>query len=338
MSELQNPLFDEEKEFLERKKLEYERALLGDVEHIKEQSATVGKVALVGAGLAGTVWLISKAFGGKKRRHEGKHRPDGKHKSDGRPDAKGKGKDKSQSKDKHKSAAASAMVFMDHFEDGDHEFGGSVARPNTTPQSAPRAAQPVGALVNSASRPAEKTPDAKPVTPAAFAPAVAPASAPAPKAADKPAASKPAPVPADATPANSNEDPFQDLPYDDSRRLTASKSFSKEAKNSAEKEAKDNEGVPTPAMAEVPRHSVARVVGSVLQQFLQSDTGKVLVAQAGALALAAVTKKAGELFPAAKNADLADSSDAQPADTAAAPVVSSAPSASPDASKSPQSV
>jgi hypothetical protein len=68
MSDLLNPLFDEEKEFLERKKLEYERALRGDVDHIKEQSVKVGKVALVGAGLAGSVWLIAKAFSGKGKR------------------------------------------------------------------------------------------------------------------------------------------------------------------------------------------------------------------------------------------------------------------------------
>ena len=302
MSELQNPLFDEEKEFLERKKLEYERALLGDVEHIKEQSATVGKVALVGAGLAGTVWLISKAFGGKKQRTEGKHRSE----------AKSKGKDKAPSKDKRKSAAASAMVFMDHFEDGDHEFGGGVARAGSSLQSTPRAAQPVGALGGSEAFPTEKKLAPKPVVSV---------PTPAPKANEKPAS---------ARPVGGEEDPFQDLPYDDSRRLPASKTF--------DKEAKEADGVPTPAMAKVPRNSIARVVGSVLQQFLQSDTGKVLVAQAGALALAAVTKKAGELFPAAKNADLAASPDAQPADTAAAPAASSAPSASPDASKSPQSV
>ena len=302
MSELQNPLFDEEKEFLERKKLEYERALLGDVEHIKEQSATVGKVALVGAGLAGTVWLISKAFGGKKQRTEGKHRSE----------AKSKGKDKALFKDKRKSAAASAMVFMDHFEDGDHEFGGGVARAGSSLQSTPRAAQPVGALSGSEAFPTEKKLAPKPVVSV---------QTPAPKASEKPAS---------ARPAGGEEDPFQDLPYDDSRRLPASKTF--------DKEAKEADGVPTPAMAEVPRNSIARVVGSVLQQFLQSDTGKVLVAQAGALALAAVTKKAGELFPAAKNADLAASPDAQPADNAAAPAASSAPSASPDASKSPQSV
>ena len=313
MSELQNPLFDEEKEFLERKKLEYERALLGDVEHIKEQSATVGKVALVGAGLAGTVWLISKAFGGKKRRPEGKQRPDG------RSDAKGKGKEKGQSKDKRKSAAASAMIFMDHFEDGDHEFGGGVARSNPTSQSASAAVQPVSALVNSASRSAENAPTSKPAAQTSV-----PTSAP--RAAEKPAASKPAPTKS----AGADEDPFQDLPYDDSRRLPTSHAF--------DDDANAGKGVPTPALAEAPRDSVARVVGSVLQQFLQSDTGKVLVAQAGALALAAVTKKAGEFFPADKNADLAHSSDVTKAQPAASLVASSAPSASPDASKSPQSV
>lgn len=63
--ELKNPIFEDEREFLERKKQEYERALRGDVDHIKNQGAQVGKVALVGAGLAGSVWLISKIFGGK---------------------------------------------------------------------------------------------------------------------------------------------------------------------------------------------------------------------------------------------------------------------------------
>ncbi|GAA4025003.1 hypothetical protein GCM10022409_06220 [Hymenobacter glaciei] len=303
MSELQNPIFDEEKEFLERKKLEYERALRGDVAHIKEQSATVGKVALVGAGLAGTVWLISKAFGSKK------------HRAEAHPDGKGRSKEKAPAKNKWKSAAASAMVFIDHFDDGDHEFGGGVGRSNPGTQSAPIAAQPVGALSNSASGPAATAPAAQPSAPA-----------PAPKAAEKPASAKPA----QSKPASTDEDPFQDLPYDDSRRLPASKSF--------DKNAPADKGVPTPAMAAAPRNSMARVVGSVLQQFLQSDTGKVLVAQAGALALAAVTKKAGEFFPADKNADLADSSDVTKAEPAPSPVASSAPSASPDASKSPQSV
>ena len=303
MSELHNPLFDEEKEFLERKKLEYERALRGDVEHIKEQSVTAGKFALVGAGLAGTVWLIVKAVGGKKRR------------AGQRANAAGGGKGKGPGKEKRKSAAASAMVFMDHFEDGDHEFGGGVARPQSTPQSAPIAAQAVGGLSNSAARPTDKAPASKPAAPA-----------PASQAAEKPASPKPAP----AKGTGADEDPFQDLPYDDSRRLPVSHAFDEDVKSA--------KGVPTPALAAAPYNSVARVVGSVLQQFLQSDTGKLLVAQAGALALAAVTKKAGEFFPADKNADLADPAAATTAPREASPVASPAPSASPDASKSPQSV
>ena len=305
MSELHNPLFDEEKEFLERKKLEYERALRGDVEHIKEQSATVGRVAAVGAGLAGTVWLITKAFGGKKRHHAGQ--PES---GDGKKDSKGR---KAKEKDKRKSASASAQVFMDDFEGADHEFGGGLSH-----ATGPRAAQAVGNL--------SPQPVTKPTSwePASSARPAMPA--PAPKAAPQPAPPRPVAARADSR----DDDPFQDLPYDDSRRLPAARGFDNDSDPA--------KGEPTAAMAAVPSHSMARVVGSVLQQFLQSDTGKVLVAQAGALALAAVTKKAGEFFPADKNADLADPSDAKPASPAAAPVASSAPSASPDASKSPQSL
>ncbi|MCR5888049.1 hypothetical protein LRS06_09740 [Hymenobacter sp. J193] len=67
MADLHNPLFEDEKEFLERQKLEYERALLGDVENIKEQSQRVGKFALIGAGLAGSIWLIAKALRSKPK-------------------------------------------------------------------------------------------------------------------------------------------------------------------------------------------------------------------------------------------------------------------------------
>lgn len=67
---LTNPLFEDEKEFLERQKLEYERALLGEVEDIKEKTQQVGKYVAIGAGLLGSVWLISKALGVRKNRHE----------------------------------------------------------------------------------------------------------------------------------------------------------------------------------------------------------------------------------------------------------------------------
>lgn len=66
MAEPTNPLFEEEKEFLERKKLEYERALRGDVEHLKEQTVNVGKLALIGAGAATGIWLLAKVFRGRK--------------------------------------------------------------------------------------------------------------------------------------------------------------------------------------------------------------------------------------------------------------------------------
>lgn len=70
MSEPTNPLFEEEKAFLERKKLEYERALRGDVAHLKEQTANVGRYALVGGGLVGSIWLITKVLGGRKRKKQ----------------------------------------------------------------------------------------------------------------------------------------------------------------------------------------------------------------------------------------------------------------------------
>lgn len=66
MAELHNPLFENEREFLERQKLEYERALMGDVEEIKVKTQKVGKIALIGVGVASGVWLLSKVFGSSK--------------------------------------------------------------------------------------------------------------------------------------------------------------------------------------------------------------------------------------------------------------------------------
>ncbi|RTQ47479.1 hypothetical protein EJV47_18825 [Hymenobacter gummosus] len=63
MSELHNPLFDDEREFLERQKLEYERALLGDVDHLKDQTTRIGRYVAIGAGLLAGVWLVSKVLG-----------------------------------------------------------------------------------------------------------------------------------------------------------------------------------------------------------------------------------------------------------------------------------
>lgn len=278
MSELQNPLFDEEKEFLERKKLEYERALRGDMNHIKDQSVVVGKVALVGAGLAGGVWLITKLIGGKKRKrakHEhGADRNEADNDYEFSADYYSNSKSKKDKKGKkgdnlaHKSAEESARAFMEYpehaHEADDLGFGATAPHPEEH-----------GAETES-----------------------------------------PAPFAAGSTYADEEfeEDPFQDLPYDDSRRLPASQAFDESASASRA------------------TNSRSRIVGSVLQAFLQSDTGKVLVAQAAAVALAMVTKKVAEFFPADKNADLATSPGYGAAETGASPVASSAPSDFSDAS------
>ena len=284
MSELQNPLFDEEKEFLERKKLEYERALRGDVDHLKDQSVMVGKVALVGAGLAGGVWLITKALTGRKRKHKAGRNPyaqTGADRQVGRDEADpddefgaeyftaGNGK-RYRSTISRKSAADSAKVFLTHH-DQEHEaddlgFGAAaVPQPHAAPEP-----HPAASLFNT---------------------------------------------------GEFEDDPFQDLPYDDSRRLPASHAFDDDRAPAAERAA-----------------SRSRLLSSVLQSFLQSDTGKVLVAQVAAVGLALVTKKVSEFFPAAKNADLATSPGYATAATGASPVASLSYPASPDASTRPQSL
>lgn len=282
MSELQNPLFEEEKEFLERKKLEYERALRGDVDHIKDQSVMVGKVALVGAGLAGSVWLISKLIGGKKRKrraqaehdgYDGDEREDDGHDYEFGSDYYSLGGPKSRHDDDglaHKSAADSARAFTDHHEHS-HE---------TDDQGFDsRGAAPTGAAAFAAGSESD-----------------------------------------DFDTEEFEEDPFQDLPYDDSRRLPDSHAFDREAAPASKAQAAGN--------------SRSKMIGSVLQAFLQSDTGKVLVAQAAAVVMALVTKKIGEFFPADKNADLATSPGYAPAENVASP----APSVPSDASNPSQSL
>ncbi|OGX84828.1 hypothetical protein [Hymenobacter coccineus] len=108
MSDLHNPLFDSEKEFLEQKKLEYERALRGDVEQIKEKTVQVGKVVIAGAGLTGSIWLITKLFSSKSKPRR--------YANESGPTAPPKGKkDKKGPRDPNapKSAAASAAVFQE---------------------------------------------------------------------------------------------------------------------------------------------------------------------------------------------------------------------------------
>jgi hypothetical protein len=70
MNELNNPLFEDKREFLERQKQEYKNALLGDVAELKNQSQEIGKKVLLGGGALVGVWLISKMFrgGGSKKK------------------------------------------------------------------------------------------------------------------------------------------------------------------------------------------------------------------------------------------------------------------------------
>jgi hypothetical protein len=67
MSELNNPLFEDQKEFLERQKQEYKNALLSDVTDLKQQSQKVGKTLLIAGGALAGLWVVSSMFRGKKK-------------------------------------------------------------------------------------------------------------------------------------------------------------------------------------------------------------------------------------------------------------------------------
>ncbi|MCC9165302.1 hypothetical protein [Pontibacter harenae] len=64
MSELSNPLFDSERELLERQKEEYKNALMGDVDTIKTQSQEIGKKVAIAGGVLLVGALITRAFSG----------------------------------------------------------------------------------------------------------------------------------------------------------------------------------------------------------------------------------------------------------------------------------
>lgn len=68
MSETTNPLFDNERDLLERQKEEYKKVLMGDVDQIKIQSQQIGKkVAIAGAVLVAGLLIRSMFGGGKKK-------------------------------------------------------------------------------------------------------------------------------------------------------------------------------------------------------------------------------------------------------------------------------
>ena len=216
MAELTNPLFEEEKEFLERQKLEYERAILGDVEGIKEKTQRIGKYAAIGAGLVGGIWLISKVFGGRKKKHQ--ELPSGR---------------------AHRALRKGPGTDADVSVGDDLGFGA-----NQSPRDAPRNHSP------GFHERAHIAPDVYHAT---------------------------------ANPATDSEDPFQPAGV---------------------------HALATTAPDE--REENPSLVSSVLWAFLQSDTGKVLVAQATAVLMAVVAKKLGEYLPMVKNPDLATAPASEP--------------------------
>ncbi|SMB82181.1 hypothetical protein SAMN00120144_3939 [Hymenobacter roseosalivarius DSM 11622] len=237
MAELHNPLFEDEKEFLERQKLEYERALLGDVDHIKEKTQEAGKYAAIGAGILGGIWLISKAF---RSRGDSEDDDEGFEEfEDDRLARKAQKKrekqEKKQSKNAHRAPYVANPVVHQasrHNVDDDHGFGGGHQFDRGQQYAATGRAD--------------------------LAPDVYHASA--------------------------ETDPFPPLAYDDARRLPvsafdANQQFANKQPN---------------------------MVASVLQSFLQSDTGKVLTAQVTAVLMAYIAKKVSDYLPVNKNSDLAN--------------------------------
>ena len=68
MSDLNNPLFDNQREFLERQKEEYKHALMGDVEQIKNQGQEIGKKVAIAGGVVLAGYLIKRMFAGGKKK------------------------------------------------------------------------------------------------------------------------------------------------------------------------------------------------------------------------------------------------------------------------------
>ncbi|WP_019948708.1 hypothetical protein [Hymenobacter aerophilus] len=220
MTELHNPLFEDEKEFLERQKLEYERALMGDVQEIKEKTLQVGKYAAIGAGVLGGIWLVSKAFGGSKS---------------GKKEQKQlKAADKKGTRQlKADSRRPLASTTVDTAVADDLGFGGRRLRP---------------------SMPASQG-------------------------------------------ATAEADPFQ--PATDYNAMGSANSLVPRQQPPHRDEPQTDHATHQP--------NASSIVAATFHAFMQSDTGKMLVAQATAVALAFVAKKAGDYLPILKNADLAHS-------------------------------
>jgi len=299
MTEPTNPLFEDEKEFLERKKLEYERALRGDVEEIKETTVQAGKVALIGAGVVGGIWLIAKAFGGKSKKKKHKHK---KHRPEFEDYA---GYDGFDENDQEWSELAVDFQAPDYAYDPDNSGSAGDGFYFEAPAGFDK----------------EEDED------------------------DDNGLSDYPDFPAHSTTQHGGEDgdsyhfgedngddssaesfdsagSYQDLPYDDSRRLPHSNSF-------ADADLDEEPAAAAPAK----KKAKGSTLLPMLVSFAQSETGRVIVAQAAAVALALVTKTvqgftAKDEAETGKNADLASSSASAGVQPATWPATSAAQDAS----------
>ncbi len=226
MADLHNPLFEDEKEFLERQKLEYERALRGDVAEIKAKTLEVGKYAAIGAGVLGGIWLISKAFSGKK----------------------------STPKNQKALKAADKQAAR--------QLKGRARRPLPSTDVDTAVADDLGF---GAGRVRQGRTDT-------------------------------------ASTHSSEADPFQPAPATTTASDAKTSQHPVAQYQATEADESDNGSNSSDASS---------IMASAFKVFMQSDTGKMLVAQASAVVLAFVAKKAGEYLPILKNADLAGSGDVQ---------------------------
>ncbi|MDF7812386.1 hypothetical protein [Hymenobacter sp. YC55] len=238
MAEPTNPLFEDEKEFLERQKLEYERALMGEVDGIKEdikvKTQQIGKYAAIGAGVIGSVWLISKAFGGPKKYKKYKPKQDRE---------LGSGPRTQRSARSLRKGSPGGVDYAIN-DDLGARSGHYADRGFQTP----------------ASERADIAPDVY-----------------------------------HAQAADLDSDPFRPLDYSASRTLPTmhqGRSYQYDGPDQSE--------------------GASSIVADTFRAFLQSDTGKMLIAQATAVLMAVVAKKVGEYMPMFKNPDLATTPHQEP--------------------------
>jgi hypothetical protein len=228
MADLHNPLFEDEREFLERQKLEYERALKGDVEEIKAKTQTIGKYAAMGVGVLGGIWLLSKAFGGKKKELA--------------PRKKGRRQQKALSDTSSARRLRGSATRLQ--------------RPATATGVDTAVADDLGFGTGHHQYDRGQTHGRAHIAPDVY---------------------------------HTDADPFAPVNSYASSDRAPMHAYQHEPEEHAHEE------------------EPSSVVASALKSFLQSDTGKMLVAQASAVLMAYVAKKASEYLPVLKNADLATS-------------------------------